>query len=210
MSACLLSNGHVYALINHFAEDLLANTQYKGFAVVSTEEKGILLGYIERTEMQWVIGKVVRACAVDVRAHVSSLDKAANIQPVDANTSCSFGSIARASTPRPSHEIDGDLMPGPGIGVEESISMEILEDGATDGSIHFWPWVNQTPLTVSPHLPLEVVMQLFQRMGYALRCDRSRRSLTNLLQTTGHTRRRSGSAGRTSDGQRRSTLHRAV
>jgi len=31
--------------------------------------------------------------------------------------------------------------------------------------LKLWPWVNQTPLTVSPQLPLEIVMQLFRRMG---------------------------------------------
>lgn len=31
----------------------------------------------------------------------------------------------------------------------------------------------QTPLTVSPQLPLEIVMQLFKRMGYALSFNRS-------------------------------------
>jgi len=37
--------------------------------------------------------------------------------------------------------------------------------GGTGGALRVWPWVNQTPLTVSPLLPLEIVMQLFTRMG---------------------------------------------
>lgn len=55
---------------------------------------------------------------------------------------------------------------------------------ASPGVLKLWPWVNQvcgrlasvyasfthnanqTPLTVSSKLPLEVVMQLFKRMGY--------------------------------------------
>lgn len=54
----------------------------------------------------------------------------------------------------------------------------------TEGELQFWPWVNQvftsslsrfsrltnlrqTPMTVSPQLPLEIVMQIFKRLGYA-------------------------------------------
>ncbi|KAH9083912.1 voltage-gated chloride channel [Lactarius deliciosus] len=34
-----------------------------------------------------------------------------------------------------------------------------------DTESNLWPWVNQTPLTVSSKMPLEVVMQVFKRMG---------------------------------------------
>jgi hypothetical protein len=60
----------------------------------------------------------------------------------------------------------------------------VLYAVASPGILKLWPWVNQvchrrqltslffshntdqTPLTVSSKLPLEVVMQLFKRMGY--------------------------------------------
>ncbi|KAK1225649.1 glycerol ethanol, ferric requiring protein [Marasmius sp. AFHP31] len=57
---------------------------------------------------------------------------------------------------------------------QENLAAGIEDDGADamlgstsmgDHELNFWPWVNQTPMTVSPHLPLEVVMQLFKRMG---------------------------------------------
>lgn len=50
---------HGHALITGFPEHLLSNSQYRGFPVVSTDEQGILLGYIERAEIQWVMGETL-------------------------------------------------------------------------------------------------------------------------------------------------------
>ncbi|KAF8893437.1 Cl-channel protein [Infundibulicybe gibba] len=49
--------------------------------------------------------------------------------------------------------------------LEDDASAGFFEEGATTQGLRFWPWVNQTPMTVSPQLPLEIVMQLFKRMG---------------------------------------------
>lgn len=75
------------------------------------------------------------------------------------------------------------VSPGPGLGMDEDLSTEIIETTATPDVLKLWPWVNQvrvsgfvrvrievliyeqTPLTVSPQLPLEIAMQLFKRMG---------------------------------------------
>jgi chloride channel 3/4/5 len=157
-------------------EHLLANSQCRGFPVVSSDEKRTLLGYIERTEMRWVIGvdPFIVILAMRVLTVCLLTDKTAKIQHADAETPCSFVASDDASTTRQRQDPDSDHegedvlltdVSGPAIGVEESVSMVIIEDSATSGGIQFWPWVNQTPLTVSPQLPLEIVMQLFQRMG---------------------------------------------
>jgi chloride channel 3/4/5 len=97
---------------------------------------------------------------------------------VDDNTLCSF--VAGPSTQNgdasasSGHNADDtrhlfDEAPGPSIGIEDDVSMDIIENTVADGGgIQMWPWVHQTPLTVSPQLPLEIVMQLFQRMGWVL------------------------------------------
>ncbi len=54
---------------------------------------------------------------------------------------------------------------GPAVGLDEDISMDIMENTTMQDLLKLWPWVNQTPLTVSPQLPLEIAMQLFKRMG---------------------------------------------
>ncbi|KAH9040179.1 voltage-gated chloride channel [Lactarius pseudohatsudake] len=51
------------------------------------------------------------------------------------------------------------------IGSDEDMESNVRYAVATPGILKLWPWVNQTPLTVSSKMPLEVVMQVFKRMG---------------------------------------------
>ncbi|OCH88114.1 Cl-channel protein [Obba rivulosa] len=124
-------------------EEYLANTDVKGFPIVSADSNNILVGYIERTDLQYV------------------LDKARLIQDIPQDTPCSFASNAEDHA---EVEFSG-IVTGPGVGIDEDISLEIIETAARLDMLKLWPWVNQTPLTVSPQLPLEIVMQLFKRMG---------------------------------------------
>ena len=106
-------------------------------------------------------------------------DKAKNLQDINLNTQCSFA-------PGPENQDDVEIpgvTPGPGVGMDEDLSTEIIDTTASADVLLLWPWVNQvslvvkgseeisiadkiqTPLTVSPQLPLEIVTQLFRRMG---------------------------------------------
>ncbi|PCH36055.1 Cl-channel protein [Wolfiporia cocos MD-104 SS10] len=128
-------------------EDRLASTQIKGFPIVSADGTGLLVGYIERADLRHI------------------LDKAPHVQDISPDTPCSFlpdeGDQNHASL---RVDIPG-IAAGPAVGVDDDISMEIIETIAIPNVLKFWPWVNRTPLTVAPQLPLEVVMQLFKRMG---------------------------------------------
>ncbi|KAI0633604.1 Cl-channel protein [Trametes polyzona] len=124
-------------------ENILASTDVKGFPIVSPDNSRTLLGFIDRSELRYV------------------LDKARNVQDVRANTPVSF---APDSEDVEEAEFSG-LATGPAVGIDDEISMEIMETTARPDVLKLWPWVNQTPLTVSPQLPLEIVMQLFKRMG---------------------------------------------
>ncbi|KAJ3555645.1 hypothetical protein NM688_g2466 [Phlebia brevispora] len=124
-------------------EEILEDTDVKGFPIVSNDEKHLLLGYIERTELRYVI------------------DKARKRQGVSRDTPCSFASENEGHDEL---EFSG-IATGPGVGMDDDISLEIIENTATPEVLKLWPWVNQTPLTVAPQLPLEIVMQLFKRMG---------------------------------------------
>ncbi|TFK83399.1 Cl-channel protein [Polyporus arcularius HHB13444] len=124
-------------------DDILARTDVKGFPIISTDGRRILMGFIERTDLRYI------------------LDKARNVQDVRPNTPVSF-----ASDSEDHEEVEfSGIAAGPAVGIDEDISMEIMETTATPDVLKMWPWVNQTPLTVSPQLPLEIVMQLFKRMG---------------------------------------------
>ncbi|GBE80493.1 predicted protein [Sparassis crispa] len=124
-------------------EERLASTNVKGFPITSPDARHSLVGYIERSELLYV------------------LDKARKVRNISPETPCSF-----ASNEEDQRRVEyPGIATGPAVGIDEDISMEIIETSATPDVLKFWPWVNQTPLTVSPQLPLEIVMQLFKRMG---------------------------------------------
>lgn len=118
-----------------------------------------------------------------IESDPGSLEKARRVQEVHPYTPVSFETDTED---REEVEMAG-VAAGPAVGIDEDISMEIIETTATPDILKLWPWVNQvctvpylhflhlltqhrfqTPLTVSPQLPLEIVMQLFKRMGYVV------------------------------------------
>ncbi|KAJ3825344.1 Cl-channel protein [Lentinula raphanica] len=162
-------------------EALISSTDVKGFPVVSAaasgsasslssswsgamaaaeasenlDRKPTLLGYIGKTELKFVLDKF--------RQTSGSLDP---------ETPCLFGPplpppppSAPISASRPtrlaSNRVD-ELVQG----IEEGeIPETLFERPDASSGVELWPWVNQAPMTVSSQLPLEIVMQLFKRMG---------------------------------------------
>ncbi|KAG2101302.1 chloride channel [Suillus discolor] len=124
-------------------EQLLASTDVKGFPIVTSESSRTLVGYMGRTELRYV------------------LDKAKNVGDISPSTPCAF---TRGASDQEDFVLS-DMTSGSALGVEEDVAEELIETSATIDVLKLWPWVNQTPLTVSPRLPLEIVTQLFKRMG---------------------------------------------
>ncbi|KZP34403.1 Cl-channel protein [Athelia psychrophila] len=122
-------------------EDLLRATDVKGFPIVSDDAR-TLMGTIGRSELRYV------------------LDNAKRLGVAQA-TPCVF---ARAASDEGVAGLS-DSASGPAIGIEEEMAAELIGTTVSSDVIKLWPWVNQTPLTVAPQLPLEIVMQLFKRMG---------------------------------------------
>ncbi|KAH8107789.1 chloride channel [Cristinia sonorae] len=125
-------------------EDILENTTAKGYPIVSVDGRQTLLGYVDGAELQTVLERVRR------------------IHDVTANTPCSFAT--EETEDRDDVEFSG-MGAAPGVGMEEDVADEIIDAIASPDIVKLWPWVNQTPLTVAPQLPLEIAMQLFKRMG---------------------------------------------
>lgn len=124
-------------------EQLLASTNVKGFPIVTSGSSQTLVGYMGRTELRYV------------------LDKAQNVGDISPSTPCAF---TRGASDQEDFVLS-DMTSGSALGVEEDVATELIETSATIDVLKLWPWVNQTPLTVSPQLPLEIVTQLFKRMG---------------------------------------------
>ncbi|KAL5631205.1 hypothetical protein ACGC1H_006896 [Rhizoctonia solani] len=129
----------------HEVEEKLEHTSVQGFPIVSTDSQRILMGYIGRTELRYVIGKARRTREI----HPSTL---CNFEPSSVDES------------QPYQTATGDAVREQ-AGVEEDDHAGITPLAASTDTMHFGPWVNQTPLCVAPQLPLEIVMDLFKRMG---------------------------------------------
>ncbi|KAF8972994.1 voltage-gated chloride channel [Flammula alnicola] len=118
-------------------ESLLSSTNFKGFPIVSSDGSLTLVGYIDRSEIRYV------------------LERARKNRGRLANTPCLF--TAR-------HREHDDIDMAPEVHEDDEPEEYFAPTTAGEG-IQFWPWVNKTPMTVSPDLPLEIVMQIFKRMG---------------------------------------------
>ncbi|KAF8629862.1 hypothetical protein AX15_003223 [Amanita polypyramis BW_CC] len=115
-------------------DEILNTTDFKGFPILNADEARTLCGYIDRTELRYVLDRA--------RKH-----------GFDDNTLCFFAKESNSSEPVPSTPFGEEALAG------------FISRMNSHGDLRIWPWVNLTPMTVAPKLPLEIVMQLFKRMG---------------------------------------------
>ncbi|KAG8958228.1 glycerol ethanol, ferric requiring protein [Tulasnella sp. 419] len=132
-------------------EEKLDNTQVQGFPIVSPDSSRTLLGYIGRTELKYVIQKAKKTRLI----RQDTLCTFAATAPPDQYDQ--FDEDSHATT----RLVDADLSGG----IDEDDNVEMLATSSTSDVLNVSPWVNHTPITVAPQLPLEVVMQIFKRLG---------------------------------------------
>ncbi|CAG8540609.1 15699_t:CDS:10, partial [Gigaspora rosea] len=95
-------------------DELLKDTDYKGFPVVNNVKNMLLTGYISRSELRY------------------AMDKAKKKPGISLLSPCYFSNLP------------------------------ILDSTAF---IDFKPWMDQTPITISPKFPMEMTIELFRKMG---------------------------------------------
>ncbi|CDZ97087.1 voltage-gated chloride channel [Phaffia rhodozyma] len=141
-------------------DDIMENTSVQGFPVVRNEDDNTLLGYIRRAELRF------------------ALDKAKRVRNLSPQAICTFRQM-EAPSPSELHELtrpstDGSVNQWGDFGFDdeevegfESRTINAAEQGGERRreQVDFGNFVDQTPLCVSPKQPLEIVMQLFRRMG---------------------------------------------
>lgn len=166
----------------HDVEQRLATGVYKGFPLVQSKGNRTLLGYVGKTEVRYAIGK-----ARHVRSSLSPQTKCYfSIDSVD-------DTVGAPPTPGLNVYDDQLEMAAEGRGENRTLlasndddddadgdtSHDIISDdhmglgaagGGVDGEgdedvLELGRWVEQNPLLVQPTMPLEVVMDLFKKMG---------------------------------------------
>ncbi|KAF7519506.1 hypothetical protein G7054_g13066 [Neopestalotiopsis clavispora] len=116
-------------------EDLLSQPKYQGFPVVDDLDSRILLGYIGRTELRYAIERLKRERG----------------SSISATAKCAFSPPAAALS---------SVTP-----VTPTVTLSHADFGTSSASIDFSRYVDATPVTVHPRLPLETVMELFRKIG---------------------------------------------
>jgi len=116
-------------------ESRYVSSPFRGFPVIQSRKDYTLLGYITRSDIRWAIDKARRTA-----------------RHVPTNARCNFLKHDEA-------ELYGDEEE------EDDEEQNARYDEVGLDSIDFSPWMNETVLTVSSKQPLEIVMQLFKKMG---------------------------------------------
>ncbi|KAF1985088.1 hypothetical protein K402DRAFT_335334 [Aulographum hederae CBS 113979] len=143
-------------------EKLLQESRYQGFPIVEDRASMTLIGYIGRTELRY------------------ALDRAKKDQLVSPAAKCYF-------TPPPPHATNSSRSR------QHSRTDNLTSDDTPSGSttfatmasslapLDFSRFIDETPLAVHPHLPLETVMELFKKMGPRVILIEHRGKLTGLV-----------------------------
>ncbi|WVQ76251.1 hypothetical protein IAR50_005916 [Cryptococcus sp. DSM 104548] len=131
--------------------EIVQDTRYQGFPVVRSDVDRTIVGFVRTDELRF------------------ALDRARRIRNLSFNPMCSFqctlaiSADAHEALKRP--EIIIPPPPSEGLTVNTGVSMGRRGSGVEIERIDFGQFIDETPLTVAPKMPLEIVMQLFRRMG---------------------------------------------
>lgn len=120
-------------------EQLLSEDKYQGFPIVEDANSKILLGYIGRTELRYAIDRLRRERPV-----------------ISPQAKCVF------APPPPQPPPSSSVSQAPII---TSPTVTINTDSMTSSSLNFSRYIDATPVTAHPRLPLETVMELFRKIG---------------------------------------------
>lgn len=154
-------------------EKHLASGSYKGFPLVQDQKDKTLLGYVGKTELRYAIGKARRARSSLSPRTMCVFSKEDGDRAHDWNHSNEHEPRMDGGTGENqtllSVDDDADNDAADGLHSDEdhvlgATSGGVNMEGAED-IIYLGRWVEQNPLQVQPTMPLEVVMDLFKKMG---------------------------------------------
>ncbi|ORX33602.1 voltage-gated chloride channel [Kockovaella imperatae] len=133
--------------------EIVQGTSYQGFPVVRSETDRTVVGFVRKTELRYAVDRAMRT------RHLSN------------NATCTFQCIAEEADKPNGLLGEPDIVIAPRkVSTSRSRSpvasrSEARSSAAQADLVDFGQYVDETPLTVAPKMPLEIVMQLFRRMG---------------------------------------------
>lgn len=126
------------------AEHLLSDNKFQGFPIVEDRSNKILVGYIGRTELRYAIEKARRTSPLSPNAKCIFTPDAVLPDVIQSRRSVSSRFHQHHDVPQ---------------------TFDELEDTTGSSFVDFAPYVDHTPISVHPRLPLETAMELFKKMG---------------------------------------------
>jgi chloride channel 3/4/5 len=118
-------------------ERILTDTTFQGFPIIEDAETRTLIGYIGRTELRYAV------------------DRAKRDQQASRTARCFFAPPPE-DAPR-SATTPSATMP--------AVSFDDIAETAGAMSVDFSKFIDPTPISVHPRIPLETVMELFKKLG---------------------------------------------
>lgn len=132
-------------------EKIMNDSKVQGFPIVEDSESNILVGYIGRTELRY------------------ALDRAKREQSVPGHARCFFTPEAgRQPVQTPST-------------ATPAVTFDNIAETSGQMSVDLSKFVELSPITVHPRLPLETVMELFKKLGPRVILIEYRGRLTGLV-----------------------------
>jgi chloride channel 3/4/5 len=132
-------------------ERIIGKNQYQGYPIVEDSTSKTLIGYIGRTELKYAI------------------DRAKRDQMAPGHAKCIFSTTTSGTEAR----TPSSSMP--------SVTFDTMSATSAQLNVDFSKFIDPTPLTVHPRLPLETVMELFKKMGPRVILIEYRGRLTGLV-----------------------------
>ncbi|GAA5879751.1 hypothetical protein JCM16303_004161 [Sporobolomyces ruberrimus] len=168
---CLTDEGWT---ISHL-EDLLDEQDYRGFPIIRSASDRVLLGYIGRVELVAALGQIRHSEAVKRETTLCYFTQAGRrghripVRPLSTSPPVyeeSPGNVLRSHQPSHLDDSDFEIVERPDTAPRQSESAGARNEDDHDASwISLSPWKDEIPVTLSQDTPMEVVVQMFQRIG---------------------------------------------
>ena len=158
---------------------LLAQGKYQGYPVVEDAETRVLVGYVGRTELRYAVDRFRRSAGP-----LNPDTRCLFVSPSELATASAAAAAAAATGARVGIPLAPPLTPSltavfPDMAAVDTRSSQPSHSQATSGGrgaappppsssatvVDFSRYVDRTPVTVHPRLPLETVMELFRKIG---------------------------------------------
>ncbi|KAH8924839.1 hypothetical protein BT69DRAFT_1261034 [Atractiella rhizophila] len=159
-------------------KELLQSEYFRGFPIITSKTDPVLLGYVSRDELRYCIEQAEASGEVNG-------DTLCYFTSVGSRTARGRAIVIGNDKQEPSaakHDHEHDYYDTT-VRVEEGRGQRSEDSSQTDNVVwlNIKPWIDQTPLHVNQSMPMEIVIQLFQRMGLRVLLLTSQGRLSGML-----------------------------